>query len=65
MFLDFTATRARDHVAEAPRAAGFLDRARIAARPGFNRWLVPAAAGAIHLCIGMIYGISVVWLLLR
>jgi MFS family permease len=32
------------------------------ARPGFNRWLVPPAALAIHLCIGMIYGFSVFWL---
>ena len=28
-------------------------------RPGFNRWLVPLAALAIHLCIGMAYGFSV------
>ena len=42
--------------------AGFLDLARIVARPGFNRWLVPPAALAIHLCIGMAYGFSVFWL---
>jgi MFS family permease len=42
--------------------AGLLDRARIVARPGFNRWLVPPAALAIHLCIGMAYGFSVFWL---
>jgi MFS family permease len=42
--------------------AGFLDLARIIARPGFNRWLVPPAALAIHLCIGMAYGFSVFWL---
>jgi MFS family permease len=41
---------------------GFLDRARIIAKPGFNRWLVPPAALAIHLCIGMAYGFSVFWL---
>jgi MFS family permease len=41
---------------------GFLDRERIVARPGFNRWLVPPAALAIHLCIGMAYGFSVFWL---
>ena len=35
---------------------GLLDRARIVAKPGFNRWLVPPAALAIHLCIGMAYG---------
>ena len=28
---------------------------------GFNRWLVPPAALAIHLCIGMAYGFSVFW----
>jgi MFS family permease len=44
------------------RTPGLLDRARIVARPGFSRWLVPPAALAIHLCIGMIYGFSVFWL---
>jgi len=39
-----------------------LNRDRIIAQPGFNRWLVPPAALAIHLCIGMIYGMSVFWL---
>src|SRR6202041_2569721 len=39
-----------------------LDRNRIVAEPGFNRWLVPPAALAIHLCIGMAYGFSVFWL---
>ena len=43
-------------------APSLLDRARTVARPGFNRWLVPPAALAIHLCIGMIYGMSVFWL---
>src|SRR5580704_9878776 len=41
---------------------GFLDRERIVAHAGFNRWLVPPAALAIHLCIGMAYGFSVFWL---
>ncbi len=41
---------------------GFLDKERIIAGPGFNRWLVPPAALAIHLCIGMAYGFSVFWL---
>ena len=41
---------------------GLLDRSRIVAGPGFNRWLVPPAALAIHLCIGMAYGFSVFWL---
>ena len=38
--------------------AGLLDRERIVAGPRFNRWLVPPAALAIHLCIGMAYGFS-------
>ncbi len=42
--------------------ASFLDREHIIAGPGFNRWLVPPAALAIHLCIGMAYGFSVFWL---
>ena len=33
-----------------------LDRERIIASKAFNRWLVPPAALAIHLCIGMAYG---------
>lgn len=41
---------------------GLLDRERIIARPGFNRWLVPPAALAVHLSIGMAYGFSVFWL---
>ena len=41
---------------------GLLDKERIIAGPGFNRWLVPPAALAIHLCIGMAYGFSVFWL---
>jgi MFS family permease len=43
-------------------AAGLLDRDRTIAKPGFNRWLAPPAALAIHLCIGMSYGLSVFWL---
>lgn len=41
---------------------GLLDKERTIAAPGFNRWLVPPAALAIHLCIGMAYGFSVFWL---
>jgi MFS family permease len=41
---------------------GFLVRSRTIAGPGFNRWLVPPCALAIHLCIGMAYGFSVFWL---
>ena len=40
----------------------FLDKERTIAGSGFNRWLVPPAALAIHLCIGMAYGFSVFWL---
>jgi len=41
---------------------GLLAKERIFAGPTFNRWLVPPAALAIHLCIGMAYGFSVFWL---
>ncbi len=41
---------------------GLLDRETTIAKPGFNRWLVPPAALAIHLCIGMAYGFSVFWI---
>jgi hypothetical protein len=43
-------------------SGGILSRERIIAKTGFNRWLVPPAALAIHLCIGMAYGFSVFWL---
>jgi MFS family permease len=42
--------------------AGLLSKERIIAGPDFNRWLVPPAALAIHLSIGMAYGFSVFWL---
>jgi MFS family permease len=42
--------------------SGLLTRERTIAGPRFNRWLVPPAALAIHLCIGMAYGFSVFWL---
>lgn len=44
------------------RHVGFFDRENTIAGPNFNRWLVPTAALAIHLCIGMAYGFSVFWL---
>jgi len=47
--------------AAASKAPGILDRERIIAKAGFNRWMVPPAALAIHLCIGMAYGFSVFW----
>jgi MFS family permease len=40
-------------------ALSFLDRSRTVAKPGFNRWLVPPAALAIHLSIGQAYAFSV------
>lgn len=43
-------------------ASGLLARERTIAGPKFNRWLVPPAALAIHLSIGMAYGFSVYWL---
>ena len=36
-----------------------LDRRRTVAPPGYNRWLVPPAALAVHLSIGQIYSFSV------
>ncbi len=51
------------NVAKATSASrGLLDRSRTIAKSGFNRWTVPPAALAIHLCIGMAYGFSVFWL---
>src|SRR6476659_9259291 len=37
----------------------FLSREATVAEPGFNRWLVPPAAIAVHMCIGEVYGFSV------
>jgi MFS family permease len=39
-----------------------LAKERTIAPPGYDRWLVPPAALAIHLSIGMAYGFSVFWL---
>jgi len=36
-----------------------LSRERIIAKPGFNRWKVPPASIAIHLCIGSVYAWSI------
>ena len=38
---------------------GWLDRQHSVAPPGFNRWLIPPAALAVHLCIGQAYATSV------
>ena len=40
-------------------AAGFLQRERIIAPPGWSRWLIPPAALSIHLSIGQAYAWSV------
>jgi MFS family permease len=37
----------------------FLQKSKTVAPRGYNRWLVPPAALAIHLCIGQIYAYSV------
>ncbi|MES2626225.1 MAG: OFA family MFS transporter [Pseudomonadota bacterium] len=39
--------------------AGLLAKERIVAEPGFNRWKVPPASIAIHLCIGSVYAWSI------
>jgi MFS family permease len=36
-----------------------LDRSHSVASAAYNRWLVPPAALAIHICIGQVYGFSV------
>lgn len=41
--------------------ANFLSKEHITANANFNRWLVPPAALAVHLSIGMAYGFSVFW----
>ncbi|HEY2464024.1 MAG TPA: OFA family MFS transporter [Steroidobacteraceae bacterium] len=38
--------------------SSFLDRENTVAEPGFNRFLVPPAALAVHLCIGQVYAFS-------
>ncbi|MCL3819936.1 OFA family MFS transporter [Aeromicrobium wangtongii] len=40
-------------------AIAVLDRRHTIAEPGFNRWLIPPAALAVHLCIGQAYATSV------
>ncbi|MCV6603336.1 MAG: MFS transporter, partial [Cohaesibacter sp.] len=40
-------------------AFSFLMKENIVAKPNFNRWLVPPASMAIHLCIGSVYAWSV------
>jgi len=44
---------------ESNSALDFLKKDRIVAKAGFNRWLVPPASIAIHLCIGSVYAWSI------
>ncbi|NRA21991.1 MAG: OFA family MFS transporter [Oceanospirillaceae bacterium] len=46
-------------MSESQGALDFLKKDRIVAKPGFNRWLVPPASIAIHLCIGSVYAWSI------
>ena len=39
--------------------ASLLSKRHIIAEPGFNRWRVPPASIAIHLCIGSVYAWSI------
>ncbi|HYQ03124.1 MAG TPA: OFA family MFS transporter [Polyangiaceae bacterium] len=39
--------------------AGLLSKERIVAGGEYNRWLIPPAALATHLCIGQVYALSV------
>jgi MFS family permease len=40
-------------------ALSMLDRERTVAPEGYNRWLIPASALAVHLSIGQVYAFSV------
>ncbi|MEM1130416.1 MAG: OFA family MFS transporter, partial [Pseudomonadota bacterium] len=44
---------------QASGALGFLRKENIVAPDGFNRWRVPPASIAIHMCIGSVYAWSV------
>src|SRR5690349_15652192 len=43
----------------APKNPSFFSKEATIADAGFNRWLVPPAALAVHLCIGQAYAFSV------
>jgi MFS family permease len=54
---------AGDRVFDPPQSeqrseGGFFDRRRTIAPPGYNRFLVPPAALAVHLSIGQVYAFS-------
>jgi MFS family permease len=53
---------AADPIRTRRNGGGFLSKERSIAPANFNRWRLPPAALAIHLCIGMAYGFSVFWL---
>ncbi len=46
-------------MSESAGPLAFLMKDRIVAKPGFNRWLVPPASIAIHMCIGSVYAWSI------
>lgn len=46
-------------MSESAGPLAFLLKDRIVAKPGFNRWLVPPASIAIHMCIGSVYAWSI------
>jgi hypothetical protein len=48
-----TASTITEEYSGPAETAGLFSRSRIIAKAGFNRWLVPPAELAIHLCIGM------------
>src|SRR5437879_1569874 len=49
---------ARFTIGAAYRMLNLFAKQRIIAPPGYNRWLVPPASIAIHLCIGSVYAWS-------
>src|SRR5437867_7638897 len=51
--------RATDLFSRLPDMPSFFSKERIVAPPGFNRWRVPPASVAIHLCIGSVYAWSI------
>src|SRR3546814_2525636 len=54
-----TLFRSGDNMSTASKDNGFFSKERITAPPGFNRWMIPPAALAVHLCIGQAYAFSV------
>ncbi|RPI82861.1 MAG: hypothetical protein EHM42_09005, partial [Planctomycetaceae bacterium] len=50
-----TRSRSRCTHPGAALLSSFWSKDRIVAPPGFNRWQIPPASIAIHLCIGSVY----------